>query len=173
MKIQRITESKYYKLAKSLIKPEDHRLDCVGPDIDPDYKEKILKSWDIIDKLKFLRGNLTRAANRGEYSQIIEVDLDYVYSIGESQDWVCALSGVPLEFTRGGTMWGGKWCNPNSCTIDRIDSSKGYIKGNIQLVTWRINCMKRDLENSEFIEWCTNVAKKHQIIPGFTRLFEI
>ena len=108
--------------------------------------------------LTFLRANLNRAANRGASSQKIEVSLDYVYHVGASQDFFCALTGDELEFTRGGTYWLGKWCNPNSCTIDRIDSSKGYVEDNIQLIPWRANCLKQHLNNDEFIDFCKDVA---------------
>jgi hypothetical protein len=108
--------------------------------------------------LTFLAANLRRAANRGDASQTIEVELDYVYNIGASQDFYCALTGVKLEFTRGGQYWLGKWSNPNSCTIDRIDSSKGYVEGNIQLITWKANCIKQHLDNGEFVEFCKDVA---------------
>ena len=109
--------------------------------------------------LRFLGQNLRRASNRGKASQEIKVDLDYVYNVGTSQDFFCALTGVELEFTRGGQHWLGKWSNPNSCTIDRIDSSKGYVKGNIQLITWKANCLKQHLDNKEFIEFCKDVAE--------------
>ncbi len=115
--------------------------------------------FEIKDILTFLAANLRRAANRGTGSQKIEVDLDYVYDVGAGQDFRCALTGDDLEFTRGGTTWLGKWCNPNSCTIDRIDSSKGYVKGNIQLITWRANCLKQHLDNDEFINFCKDVAR--------------
>lgn len=108
--------------------------------------------------LTFLGQNLRRASNRGAASQEINVDIDYVYKVGSSQDFLCALSGEELEFTRGGQLWLGKWCNPNSCTIDRIDSNKGYVEGNIQLITWRANCLKQHLNNDEFIEFCKDVA---------------
>jgi len=109
--------------------------------------------------LSFLRANLTRAANRGDLSQKINVSLDYVYYVGSSQDFQCAMTGTDLEFTRGGQTWLGKWCNPNSCTIDRIDSSKGYVEGNIQLITWKANCLKQNVPNDEFIEFCKDVAR--------------
>jgi hypothetical protein len=108
--------------------------------------------------LSFLRQNMQRATSRGKLSQKMELTLDYVYHIGSSQDFFCALTGDELEFTRGGTYWLGKWCNPNSCTIDRIDSSKGYVQGNIQLITWRANCLKQHLNNDEFIDFCKDVA---------------
>jgi hypothetical protein len=117
---------------------------------------------DVKRILRFLGQNLRRAANRGNNSQIIDVDLDYVYRVGASQDFFCALTGDELEFERGGTYWLGKWCNPNSCTIDRIDSDKGYVKGNIQLITWRANCLKQHLDNDEFIDFCKDVARHNK-----------
>jgi hypothetical protein len=114
---------------------------------------------DVKNILSFLRANLTRAANRGKDSQTIDVNLDYVYRVGSNQDFFCALTGDELEFTRGGQIWLGKWCNPNSCTIDRINSSKGYVEGNIQLITWKANCLKQHLDNEEFIEFCKDVAQ--------------
>jgi hypothetical protein len=124
-----------------------------------DYVDKCNDLADIKQILSFLRANLTRAANRGDASQKIEVSLDYVYRVGSSQDFFCALTGNELEFTRGGQTWLGKWCNPNSCTIDRIDSSKGYVEGNIQLITWQANCLKQNVPNDEFIEFCKDVAR--------------
>ena len=128
--------------------------------------KKEIKDWqfrednfqEIKTILTFLAANLRRAANRADRSQPIEIDLDYVYNIGASQDFFCAMTGDDLEFTRGGSYWMGKWCNPKSCTIDRIDSSKGYVKGNIQLVTWKANCLKQNEDNSDFIEFCKDVA---------------
>lgn len=113
---------------------------------------------EVLDRLKFLRQNMARASSRGEKSQKILVSVDYVYDVGEFQGWECALSGYPLAFTRGGTMFGGKWCNPKSCTIDRIDSTKGYVEGNIQLICWDVNFLKRDLPESDFIQLVTDIA---------------
>jgi hypothetical protein len=160
MKLQTIYESEVYAqfkelrgLPKSLFERE--------------YRtKKEIAEWDrreddfndVKNILKFLRANLSRAANRGNASQKIEVSLDYVYHVGASQDFYCALTGEELEFTRGGQIWLGKWCNPNSCTIDRIDSSKGYVEDNIQLITWRANCLKQHLNNDEFIDFCKDVA---------------
>lgn len=39
-------------------------------------------------------------------------------------------------------------------SVDRIDSSKGYTKDNVQLVCDIVNRMKLDLNMSKFVELC-------------------
>ena len=165
MKLQTIRESKWYKQAFNSLST-DERADANWGWDRKDTKRWPLEAQSRMDnwitvsqRLKFLRENLSRAASRGDYSKEISVKLDDVYLIGEKQNWKCAFTGVDLQFERGGTNWGGKWCNPFSCTIDRIDSSKGYVKGNIQLVIWKINCIKKDLSDDEFIDLCKKVAQ--------------
>ena len=161
MKIQSIFETKVYQEFKKNRGENRTQLMRRNP------TKKEIQEWewrqeeleDIKNILKFLGDNLRRAANRGSLSQKIEVDLDYVYDVGASQDFFCALTGEELEFTRGGQIWLGKWCNPYSCTIDRIDSTKGYVEGNIQLITWKANCLKQHLDNEEFIDFCKDVAR--------------
>ena len=42
-------------------------------------------------------------------------------------------------------------------TIDRIDSSKGYIKGNVCICTWFVNTMKANLTIDQFKEVITKI----------------
>lgn len=156
--MQTIFESKVYQEFKKLRGPYIHPNANVSKKVWNEYLDRCDDLAEVKSILTFLRQNLQRAANRGNKTQQIEVDLDYVYQVGSSQDFQCAMTGVDLEFTRGGQKWMGKWCNPNSCTIDRIDSSKGYVKGNIQLITWKANCLKQHLDNQEFIDFCKDVA---------------
>jgi hypothetical protein len=145
MSVQTIYESKWYR------KNRPSREEC---ETNPTYI-----------KLKFLRQNLARAANR-ETPQYINVTLDYLLEVGESQEWLDPFTGEPLEFVRGGD-WGMKNAyddtrasNPSSCSIDRIDSDKGYVNGNIQLVTARTNLTKGTMTNQEFIDYCSRVVKR-------------
>lgn len=167
MPIQKLTESKIYREIFNRI-PSDLRMDAdwyfdASKSRRNTDEQKLMTEWiDITTKLKFLRQNLSRAANRGEQSQEVNVKLDYLYSIGVTQDWKCAASGTTLEFTRGGTNWGGKWCNPKSCTIDRIDNSKGYVNGNVHLVTWEANSLRGNIEWLDFIQLCKSIAKHNK-----------
>ena len=45
----------------------------------------------------------------------------------------------------------------NSPSIDRIDSSKGYIKGNVRVISLRANMMKNDADLQELEQFCKNI----------------
>ena len=49
---------------------------------------------------------------------------------------VCPILGITLQM--GGTDYN------NSPSLDRIDSTKGYIKGNVWVISWRANRIKSD-----------------------------
>lgn len=69
---------------------------------------------------------------------------EYIQELLEKQEYKCYYTGVDLKI-------GDKLTNP---TLDRIDSSKGYIKGNVVICTEIANIMKNDLSIPEI---------KHQI----------
>ncbi len=58
----------------------------------------------------------------------------------------CALSGLPISTSK------------KTASLDRIDSTLGYTKDNIQWVHKDINKIKTDLDQNYFIELCKKVA---------------
>lgn len=79
---------------------------------------------------------------------------EYVKNKFNEQNGKCALSGVELYFA---TTKRSK--SQTTASLDRIDSSKGYIEGNVQWVHKAVNFMKRQLSDDEFIDWCKKVAE--------------
>jgi hypothetical protein len=57
----------------------------------------------------------------------------------------CPVFGCKLIY---GAVGGGRgW--PNSASLDRIDNTKGYIPGNVAIISLRANCIKRDASLEE------------------------
>ena len=98
----------------------------------------------------------TRYAAREQRGLNFDIDHDYVMKLLEKQNGKCALTGWTMEFTRSGVKGEG---NPYGCTMDRINSDLGYIKGNIQLTCWWPNKVKSNMSNREFIRMCKDVAQ--------------
>jgi hypothetical protein len=98
-----------------------------------------------------LVGDIRRgAAARGVFVSP-EITPDYLESLFVSQEGRCALTGVQISLPES-------WNGAKTASLDRIDSSKGYLPGNVQWVHKVVNRMKVDLPESEFYEWCARVA---------------
>lgn len=64
----------------------------------------------------------------------------------------CPILGIKLQMNNGSGS-GGK---DNSYSLDRIDPSKGYVKGNVQVISHKANSMKFTATKEEllkFAEW--------------------
>lgn len=81
-----------------------------------------------------------------------ELSAEYIWQLYLSQDKKCSLSGKSIGWAKEGQI--------HTASIDRIDSSEGYIIGNVQLVHKDINFMKQQYSQEYFIEMCKLVANK-------------
>ncbi len=86
------------------------------------------------------------------------ITIEYLWALLTKQNKKCALSGIDLCFSETRKNKNKK----RTVSVDRIDSSKGYIEGNVQWVHKTINIMKNALTDKEFIELCTKVANNNK-----------
>lgn len=122
------------------------------------------------------------AALRGIY---VEVTIDEAWALFEEQQRRCALTGVeltmyqyvdlPADPSRGGTT--GRRVN-GTASLDRINSSLGYIEGNVQWVHKYVNAMKLDHNQDEFIRWCAlvvqhSVSRDNNLIATQTESYSV
>ncbi len=94
--------------------------------------------------------NMKRRAIKKGYA--VEVTIEDLSALFEAQGEKCALTGIPL------TIHSGK----GNGSIDRIDSKKGYVKGNVQWVDKRVNMMKNAIPEAEFVELCRLIYLKQE-----------
>jgi len=84
------------------------------------------------------------------------INIDYCMMLYEKQNGKCAISNQEMTFCRGvGSV-------DTNLSIDRIDSSIGYVEGNIQFVCNIINTMKTNLSMNDFVKWCNLIVKNNE-----------
>ncbi len=90
---------------------------------------------------------------------LFSIDIEYVECLLINQDFKCALSG--LDIVAG---YGNKISNRNgpdgptkkkhTASLDRINSSIGYVKENVQWLHVDVNFMKHAYDQDYFLEIC-------------------
>lgn len=104
-------------------------------------------------------GNISKtyftSCQSNAYSRDIEfnLNLDYLWQLYISQLGKCKLSGLPISFD-----------DKQTASLDRIDSSNGYISGNVQWVHKDINLMKWDLQDNQLLYWCNLITNNKRIL---------
>lgn len=83
----------------------------------------------------------------------INITLEYITELLIIQDFKCALSGIDLAIPKYGIEH-----KDVTASLDRIDSRKGYLIGNVQWVFRKINYLKSHTPNEEFINYCYKIA---------------
>lgn len=84
-----------------------------------------------------------------------ELTAEDMWNLALSQNMQCSLTNEILTFVSD-----QRYQKNSNASLDRIDSSKGYVVGNIQWVTKNINVAKQSMSQTEFINVCKAVAKK-------------
>jgi hypothetical protein len=84
---------------------------------------------------------------------------EYLIELWNKQDGKCAYSGRNMIYNYSKKDYNYLNYNPEKVSVDRIDSSKGYIQGNIVLCCAMPNIMKMDLPYEEFKKWINDIDK--------------
>ena len=105
-----------------------------------------------------ISGMIWAQYKQGAKSRNLEfnITIEYAWNLFLKQNRKCALSGKNIYFGKTNTK-------EKTASIDRIDSTKVYVEGNIQWVHKTINIMKFDLENELFIQMCIDVANNYNL----------
>lgn len=150
----RSTLAKHYNLTKQRMHQiisryipdwDDHYGFAVGR---KESERKYLEKWgkrEDTDLYEAQRGKFfrkkTNAKNAGYNWDIVFGDVDWPK--------ICPVLGIELDYFSESRVEG-------SPSFDRLDNTKSYIKGNVQVISWRANRIKND-----------GTAKEHRQIADF------
>jgi len=92
--------------------------------------------------------SLKRGAEGGKGRKALpfEVTIEYLAELLDRQGNRCALTGMPISY------------RDKTASVDRMDSSSGYIEGNLQWVHKDVNMMKRHYSLGYFAFLCKKVC---------------
>jgi len=102
-------------------------------------------------------GNIRYRAKKK--NQKFTINIEYIQELLEKQNYKCALTDISINCGRS-TYKQRSTYKEQFASLDRIDSSQGYIPGNVQWIHKDVNKMKQDLSEERFVELCAAVTKK-------------
>lgn len=122
--------------------------------------EKLLKTYSTIkqyagnqrDEYTPFRYILRSARNRFKECNLT---LEYLQELWESQNHICPYTGLELVLP----SYTKKVSIENRASLDRIDSSKGYVIGNVQFVSTPINFLKGTMSDTQTKEYLKKIAQ--------------
>jgi hypothetical protein len=88
----------------------------------------------------------------------VSITIEDLQEQWKKQDGKCIYTGINLTFGRILTKPNHPNHKEKTASLDRIDSSKGYVLGNIEFCHKHINAMKQSFEKEHFIKMCKLVA---------------
>jgi len=108
--------------------------------------------------IEFVTGKFRRNAKLRNLKY--KISNNFLEDLLKKQSFKCALSGEVLFFNY---QQGKSQTATSNASLDRIDSSKGYVKENVQWTTKDINKMKLNHSQEKFIKLCNLVAKTNPL----------
>ena len=128
------------------------------------YQEKLkrntgsgnwLRKKDIYSQFRY---HLNNAKRHTDNKDLIDLDLEYLKTLWDNQQGKCAVTGIELKIKHIHTKKQRTDKSPYQASLDRIDNSKGYVKGNVRFVCYMFNIARNDFTDTDVIEFCKKVA---------------
>lgn len=86
------------------------------------------------------------------------ITIEYLMEMWGVQHGLCAVSGVPMTWSRGKLM-------ATSVSIDRIDQKIGYAVGNVRLVCYQVNTFRGMWSDSEMLTMAKAIVAHMEPAP--------
>jgi hypothetical protein len=111
-----------------------------------------LRNYTRLDQYSPFRYYIKKAKERAlQYGQH-NLTLEFLKDLWESQNEICPYTGKKMHLPAS-SLGHDKLANPNKASLDRIDSSKGYIQGNVEFVCLAVNYAKNRFSREDILEF--------------------
>ena len=87
-----------------------------------------------------------------------DIDVKYLKKLWTKQNGKCAYTNIEMTLAECNSRKTGAY-NPYQASLDRIDSSKGYLKGNVEFVCVLINYAKNSFSKEQVKEFLSKIKK--------------
>lgn len=125
----------------------------------PKYQYKLWRGHEEISMTYYKA--LQSGARRRDMD--FSVSMEYLWNLYTEQNKKCALCGEEIVFARNIKS------GDQTASLDRKDSRKGYVEGNVQWVHKDINKIKTDMSQERFLDLCSKVANTTHLHYGTTK----
>lgn len=93
----------------------------------------------------------------------INIDAVYLKEQWERQNGICPYTGLQMVLPKTSADYHIK--SLRKASLDRIDSSKGYVKGNVEFVCMAINLAKRNHTKEDMMSFIKDTLGVNQVQP--------
>jgi len=104
---------------------------------------------------------IVRARSKQNNRKSYDIDIEYLNEIWKKQHGKCPYTGWDLELPRTSFGWEDE-PNTRRASLDRIDNSLGYVKGNVRFVSVMANYCRNEFDDENVIEFCNAVVNKYK-----------
>lgn len=106
------------------------------------------------DLPKSYYSSLKRGADglKGRSKIDFNLSMRFLWNLYQEQNGLCKLSKLPIDF------------KSKTASLDRVDSSRGYVEDNVQWLHKDINMMKRHYSQDYFLNLCRKVSDGCEIV---------
>jgi len=102
---------------------------------------------------------LSNSKRRAENKKLkFDLDAKFLWELYLKQNKKCALSGENIFFYKR-----SRNRKTGNVSLDRIDSTKGYTKENVQWVHKDGNNLKMEFNQKEFLQWCKKITEYNKL----------
>ncbi len=110
-----------------------------------------LPSGKSVDEFSSFRYYLRKARSRERWGEC-DLSLEYLKELWSIQEGKCAYSDIEMD------LYEYKSRNiPTTASLDRVDSQRGYVKGNVHFVCFSLNLAKSTFSDAEFLEFLEKI----------------